>query len=211
MKQGLFVVIEGCDGAGTTVQSAMLVERLKSCGREVLGTCEPTPRPVGRLIRQALRGELEDVFSWEAMALLFAADRVEHSRKCIEPALNDGFIVVSDRYDLSSLTYQSLTSGQRGPRQEDARKWLRSLNSTCVRPDRTFVLDVSAQCAAQRREQRKGPPELFETTELQARLAALYRRAASVTTDPIERIDGERDVESVHDDIWTALQPSLSR
>ncbi len=198
MTRGRFIVLEGIDGSGTTTQAKRLTEELARRGRSVVATWEPSTGPVGQLIRRALRHELarddggQRELSWETLALLFAADRADHVESVIRPALDAGLIVVSDRYDLSSLTYQSLTA----PEPDGALAWIRTLNARAVRPDLTLVLDVAGDVAEVRRASRGGPAELFEVTELQRRLAALYTRAERLV--PADRlvhvVDGEPDV-----------------
>lgn len=111
MAKTPFVVLEGLDGAGTTTQTKLLVERLTARGIPAIATHEPTSGPIGTLIRRALRhdwprpeGELGSVEppSWATLALLFAADRLEHLQRVVDPALAQGKVVVSDRYDLST-------------------------------------------------------------------------------------------------------------
>ena len=207
--RGRFIVLEGIDGSGSTTQANLLVERLRRSGRPALGTCEPSQGPVGTLIRQALGHRLEDAggaplaLDWVSLALLFAADRSDHVHRCIEPALRVGQFVVSDRYDLSSLAYQSATSGE----GIEVLTWIRQLNQRAPRPDLTIVVDVSALTAERRRLQRGEAAELFEVPELQQRLAAVYRDAKSlVPGDRLLHVDGEAGVAAVAEAIWSAVQ-----
>src|ERR1700722_11897047 len=128
-KGGRFVVLEGIDGAGTTTHVARLAERLRTMGVAVRATREPSDGPVGTLVRQVLTGRLVvpggRAPGWATMALLFAADRMDHVESEIDPFISEGGIVVSDRYDASSLAYQSVSSGM-GAGQ--AVEWIRSLN-----------------------------------------------------------------------------------
>lgn len=195
-----FIVLEGIDGSGTTTQAAMLAEKLRALGREVVLTREPTAGPVGRFLRLALAGKLTDQegapteLDWSAMALLFSADRLDHLKREIDPALGRGAVVVSDRYDLSSLIYQSATC----PDGEAVLPWLRSLNARARRPDLTLVLDVSADVAEERRRSRASEPEIFEKAELQRRLSQLYKRAAEfVSGDTLKLLPGDGDVAEV--------------
>ncbi len=177
--RGRFVVLEGTDGSGTTTQCEALVEALSAIGIPAVATREPTAGPVGQLLRAALekrlmRGaELHRTFDWTTFALLFAADRTDHVANEIAPALAKGTWVVSDRYDLSSLIYQSLTASEPAA----ALAWVRQLNVHALRPDLVVVLDVDAEVAAARRLARGGAEELFERRELQARLALAYLAA----------------------------------
>jgi dTMP kinase len=212
MIEGHFIVIEGIDGAGTTTQTTRLCERFSAQGLPALSTREPTAGPVGALIRQALTHRLvvpglhgPRPPSWKTMALLFAADRLDHLEAEIIPNLLDGVSVISDRYDLSSLAYQSATSDGDDPTPVLA--WLRAINGHARRPDLTLVVDVPADVAAQRRRTRGQASELYEFDELQRRLADAYLHAeALVPGDTIVHIDGTASVEQVADAIWAAVQ-----
>ncbi len=189
---GLFVVFEGIDGAGTTTQCERYATRLRARRRLVHVTREPSTGPVGSMIRLALthRLALPSAHQAETMALLFAADRLDHVAAEIEPHLRDGYVVLSDRYDLSSLAYQSTTSNS----GDDAGtvSWIRDLNRHARRPDLTLVLDVSPDVAAARRRARGGAAELFDAAEVQARLASAYLGAgALVPGDRLVHIDGD--------------------
>lgn len=178
-SRGRFVVLEGIDGSGTTTQAKLLAEALERHGTPVCLTAEPSTGPIGKLIRRALTRTLEadsgghHSLSWSAMALLFAADRLDHVESVVGPALAEGRTVVSDRYVLSSLAYQSVTS----PEGKGSVPWIREINGRALRPDLTLVIDVDPDVAAVRRAARGGPPEIFEVQEIQRRLAAVYAGA----------------------------------
>ncbi len=186
---GTFIVVEGVNGCGSTTHARLLAKSLRAPGREVVLTCEPTNGPVGGLIRQILQRRLfvTDAtgprgFAWSTMALLFAADRLDHLDSVVMPALRDGSVVVSDRYLLSSLAYQSATS----PEGVDAVPWIHEVNVRAQRPDLTIVIDVPANVAEGRRQNRGGTAEVFETRALQERLVAIYARAETLV--PGERV-----------------------
>jgi dTMP kinase len=207
-----FIVLEGTDGSGTTTQVERLGEWLRLAGHSVHTTREPTAGPVGRFLRSALRSELVDedrapvTLDWASMALLFAADRMDHGTRQIIPALERGEIVVSDRYDLSSLLYQSLTSPQGG----SALPWLRSINSQVIRPDLTIVLDLPDQVAAARRAARGGEPELYERAELQKLLCQGYRNAPELLpNDHIVHVDAALTVAEVEKQIRKKVEDLL--
>src|SRR4051794_39705484 len=113
-RPGRFIVLEGIDGAGTTTQTARLVDRLRGDGKTAVKiTREPSDGPIGSLVRQVLTGRIVSpggrAPGWTTMALLFAADRMDHVESEIEPFLLSDGVVVSDRYDASSLAYQSVS------------------------------------------------------------------------------------------------------
>jgi dTMP kinase len=205
---GVFVVLEGIDGAGTTTQAQRWAAHLRSQRRAVHVTREPSSGPVGSQIRLVLsqRIALPARHQAEVMALLFAADRLDHVASEVEPFLRDGYVVLSDRYDLSSLAYQSITAGDHDPARMVA--WIRELNRAARRPDVTVVLDVSPDVAAARRRARGGPAELFDDAELQARLANAYRNAEQlVPGDRVIHVDGDGDADAVAHALQVALAP----
>jgi dTMP kinase len=190
-----FIALEGIDGSGTTTQLARLTARLRGLGRRVHATREPSDGPVGRLIREILlgghRGPDGGEVDGRAMALLFAADRRDHLRREIEPALAAGIDVVTDRYLLSSLAYQA---------EEAERDWVAGLARAVRPPDLTLLLDVPVSVAAARRHAAGRSTERYDEDGFQARVAANYRRLAS--GDPgIVVLDGSGPVDAVADAI----------
>lgn len=207
MGQGLFVAIEGIDGAGTSTQADRLAECLRGEGRAIHLTREPSDGPAGALIRQVLRGRVVAAGStghplgWDTMALLFAADRMDHLAAEIEPNLRDGVDVITDRYYHSSIAYQAETSGS-----EDAWRWIRDLNARARTPDLTVLLDVDDGVAAKRRAARAASREIYDDLGLQARLAAFYRRLPSLLPgEAFALVDGNRDADAVHEAVVSAV------
>lgn len=210
MSAGSFVVIEGVDGAGTTTQVAQLATALRKRGVKTRETREPSSGPVGALLRQFLTGRLVTPHpdgprgpSWQTMALLFAADRLDHVAAEIEPWLAEGACVLSDRYYHSSVAYQALTAAGGDLLSHIA--WIRSLNGQARKPDLTIVLDVPASEAGARRRARGGV-ELYDADELQARLVDFY--AGLDRHFPGERIvhvSGVGSIEQIARDVLSAL------
>src|SRR3954470_23043326 len=211
---GLFVVVEGIDGCGSTTHAKLLAKAIRSRGPEVVLTCEPSTGPIGSLIRQVLQRRLfvPDAtgprnFAWSTMALLFAADRMDHLDSTVAPALRAGSVVVSDRYDLSSLSYQSVTA-HNGP---ESIPWIRELNAQALRPDVTIVIDVPASVAEERRRLRGGVEEMFEAREIQAKLATVYARAEElVPDDRVLHVNGTGEVQEVASRVFEALISAAS-
>jgi dTMP kinase len=205
-KRGRFVVLEGIDGAGTTTHVARLADRLRKQKLTVRTTREPSDGPIGTLVRQVLTGRMVvpggRAPNWATMALLFAADRMDHVESEIEPWIHQGGILISDRYDASSLAYQSVSSGRGGA---DAVEWIRALNKFCARPDLTVVLDVNFEEAARRRDERGEQAQLYEQNEVQRALAVFYRDLAKhLPKDHIVLIDAGGTIDEVHERIYAA-------
>jgi len=192
-----FIVIEGIDGAGTTTQAKLLCDWMVSRGRRCLLTSEPSRGPVGILLRQILSGSVPTPDN-DAIALLFAADRIDHLEREVLPALKSGSDVVSDRYYHSSFTYQSL--------QGDL-EWIRELNSRARAPDVTYILDLPADLAARRRRNQRTSEELYEKDATQQKLEEAYRRLPAWMQDElIVMVDGGQDIQAVHAAITTDLE-----
>jgi dTMP kinase len=198
---GRFLVLEGLDGAGTTTQAQRLAAWMREQGRKVHVTAEPSSGPVGALVRQVLtrriagapraRGEAA-AFDPSALALLFAADRLDHVSAEIAPRVADGWDVLSDRFTLSSLAYQTLTCA-------DA-SWVEAINRCARAPDATLFLEVSPATAVRRRFAASGQREIFEVPAFQRRVARSYRSGIARLREMgqrVEIVDGERQVEEV--------------
>ncbi len=203
-----FVVIEGLDGAGTTTQCAALARELRAQGREVVTTREPSDGPIGKLIRQALTRQLglaakKKPLTPETLALMFAADRVDHVAREIKPALQNGAVVLSDRYLLSSLAYQ----GSQLPIA-----WVEEINAMARVPDLTLFLEIDPELGAQRRAGRGGKQELYETRAIQRRTAKQYLKAIALRRKAGEKIvviDGGSSVDEVTAAAMKALEKRL--
>jgi dTMP kinase len=166
---GRFIVIEGIDGSGTTLQTRALGEWLAARGHAVLETREPSTGAIGALARRRLA--VDAAPDPATLALLFAADRLDHIAREVAPALAARQVVLSDRYLLSSFAYQALDCDE---------AWVRQINRQAPRPDLTLVLDVPADVAFARVQRRQADgaavAERFDALDLQRRLAAAYRR-----------------------------------
>ncbi len=210
MGRAPFIVIEGIDGAGTTTQAARIVEALQARNIKVHGTREPSDGAVGRFLRDILTGRVasqgrKTALRGKKLALLFAADRLDHLEGEVLPHLEDGVCVVSDRYDHSSVAYQSVSE-----REPAGIPWLRELNRFADRPDLTLVLDVSPEVARARRLARSADKELFDDDDLQVRLGQFYARIEQhFPGERIVHIDADRDVEAVFSDILAHVLPLL--
>jgi dTMP kinase len=189
--RGKFIVLEGIDGSGTTTQLDRSVAYLVSLGHPAVGTREPSTGPVGRLLREVLLGQhrLSDgaPMSGHSMALLFAADRIDHLQREIEPSLAVGITVISDRYLLSSLAYQA---------EEADRDWVAGLAKDVRAPDLTILLDVPIEVAAKRRQAAGRPIERYDADSYLAKVAANYRELAHKEPSAVI-LDGSASKEDV--------------
>jgi dTMP kinase len=156
--RGLFVVLEGPDGAGKSGAAASLVEALRGAGLDVVATREPGGTPIGEALREVLlrAGAVER--SGLADALLFNAARAELVRTVIQPALERGAVVVSDRYAMSSTAYQGYGAGV----PLDDLRALERVATGGLRPDLVVLVDVPVEAGLARRQAGAGGETRFE-------------------------------------------------
>lgn len=206
--KGAFIVLEGLDGAGTTTMARHLIETLENEGVPAAFTCEPSNGPIGTLIRQALGGRLVRPdgtrLDGTTLALLFAADRIDHHGSEIAPLLDRGVTVVCDRYFLSSLAYQG---------QEIDTDFVEGANSRAPTPDLTLFLRVTPQTALSRRRRRYSGEELYEALETQRRVADAYEKAMDRHREShqVRIIDAERGLPEVAADCVDAVRRVLEK
>lgn len=196
VDHGTFICLEGLDGCGKTTQAKLLARRLKT-KYEAIYTAEPSRGQIGKFIKKrylhaSTRG------STVVEALLFAADRVEHLKNEVAPALERGKIVVSDRYVFSSLAYQ----GAAGIDLE----WIESVNKHAFRPDLALFIDVDPKTVVGRLKQKKS---VMENLETQLKVQQVYSKY--VETGALVRIDGNKSKREVAKAIWQAVSDHLHR
>jgi len=204
---GRFIVFEGLDGAGTTTQARLLSDRLQKQGRTVYLAHQPSEGAVGQLIRQILAGRAATrqadgklgVGDERVMALLFAADRLDHLQSQIEARLARGEDVILDRYTLSSLAYQGASISH---------DFITHANRFARRPDLTLFLYVPASVALERVRSRGAKLERYETAHQLSMIEREYSRVVG-TLASVVSIDGTRPVADVAELCYAALQQQL--
>jgi dTMP kinase len=195
------IAVEGLDGAGTTTQCHRLVAWMRGRGRRVWATAEPSLGPVGSLIRQILKGG-DPTFDRSALALLFAADRLDHLQCEILPHLAAGDDVVTDRYVASSLAYQSLDADL---------AWVRAINQAARHADLTLYVRVPVDVCLQRMAGRSAQREVFEERDVLMRVSAGYEAVLSElrAVGAVEVIDGVGSPDEVGENIQRAMEALL--
>lgn len=207
---GMFLSLEGGDGAGKSTQSRAIADWLRGQGWTVLVTREPGGTPVGEKVRSILLDPGPGM-SGRTEALLFAADRAEHVASTIMPALSRGEAVLTDRYVDSSLAYQG--AGRVLNREEIAR--INGWATQGLRPHLTILLDVDPAVSAQRARARSEPLDRLEGESVEFRQAVREQFVELANHDP-ERylvVDASVDVEDVTKRIAERLEmmPELAR
>jgi dTMP kinase len=195
--KGLFICVEGLDGCGKTTQAKLLVRKLKKMGWDAVYTAEPSRGEIGKFIQKYCLHSEKRTFPI-VEALLFAADRFEHVKKEVVPALNEGKIVVSDRYVYSSLAYQGATGLDL--------KWIEMINEHAIRPNLAFFVDVEPEAVIKRLKLKKS---VMENLETQRKVREVYVKL--VEKEELVRIDGNRSEKKVADDILKVVLKFLEK
>lgn len=192
-SRSILIAVEGIDGAGKTTQVKMLREALERAGESPVVSKEPTNGPWGKIIKEsASQGRL----SPEAELDAFLHDRTEHVETLIAPALEQGKVVILDRYFYSSIAYQ----GSRGANVEEIRS---IMESRFPIPDAVFVLDIDPAVGIHRIAHSRGEePNHFEDRGNLSRARAIFR---SMVSPNIHHINGAMARESVHSAIIERL------
>ena len=193
-KKGVFIVIEGLDGSGKTTQATLLTKKLSE-DHKILLTAEPSRGKTGTFIREGYLYE-DKRLPTEAEALLFAADRIEHLYSEIKPALDEGKLVICDRYIYSSLAYQ----GSAGLSLE----WIKTINARALQPDFSIFIDVSPERVIERLQRKKS---VMETLETQTKVREIYLKY--VAKGELVRIDGDKPKDAVAEEMYAKVSGLL--
>jgi dTMP kinase len=197
MKQrGFFICVEGLDGCGKTTQTKLLVSRLKE-SYSAFYTAEPTNGKIGRFIKEYCL-DADNRGSSVVEALLFAADRFEHVLTEIAPAMNEGKLVMSDRYLYSSLAYQ----GSAGLDLD----WIKKINEHAVKPDLALFIDVEPEAVTQRLKPKRS---VMENLETQRKVREVYLKF--VEKGELVQVNGNAPKEKVADEILQTVLSFLER
>ncbi len=194
----MFIAFEGLDGSGSTTQSKLLVKRLEEAGHPAIHTKEPTDgTPIGKLIREALQHQWS--CSSEGLQLLFSADRAEHLKQVIQPALENEKIVVTDRYMMSTLAYGGLSVEM---------DWLKELNKKFIQPELTLLFKLDPEICIERIHKRGDAFELFEEKEKLEMIWKQYEKA-SLHFKNVHVMDANRPIEAISKEVWSIVHPLI--
>ena len=196
VSRGIFICVEGLDGCGKTTQAKLLVRRLKK-DYDAIYTAEPSNGTVGKIIKkQYLHADKRG--SAVVEALLFAADRVEHLKTDVLPALDEGKLVVSDRYAYSSLAYQGATGLDL--------EWIEKINEHAIRPDMALFIDVEPETVIRRLKRKRS---VMENLETQLKVREIYLRF--IGEGGLVRIDGNKPKREVAKEITATVKEFLKK
>lgn len=200
---GLFVCLEGGEGAGKSTQSALLADRLTEQGYQVRRTFEPGDTPVGRRLREIVLDPATGALADRTEALLYAADKAEHVAAVVEPALARGEVVITDRYVDSTLAYQGAGRDLDPDEVEAVARWA----TGDLRPHLTVVLDLDPGVGMSRfadRDRIEG-----ESAEFHQRVRSAFLAMAAADPAHYLVLDARGPIDELAALIWGAVEPWL--
>lgn len=200
---GIFIALEGGEGAGKSTQAKLLEQWLSSAGHDVVLTREPGGTPVGAALRAILLNHDTGSLSPRTEALVYAADRAEHLDALIRPALTVGSIVITDRYVDSTLAYQG---AGRSLDVADLEQ-LAQIATGGLRPHLTVVLDIDPVDGLS----RAGELDRIESEPLDfhQRVREQFLSLAAADPDRYLVVSATGDVDATHATIRAAVEPLL--
>ena len=213
MKNGFFITFEGGEGTGKSTQIKLLEEYLKAKGEDVVSTKEPGGTDVGLEIRKLLVCGDKDKFDAIAEALLYFADRHIHLTKKIWPAMENGAIVMSDRFADSTFAYQYW-----GYNKRVSKETLQQLYKIAVgdfKPDLTVILDIDPKIGLERSFNKAKTMEVKELRfegrefEFHQNLRKGFLEIAKAEPERCIVLDANKSIEELHKDIVKIVDQRL--
>jgi dTMP kinase len=210
---GTFITFEGIDGSGKSTQLRLLNNFLRTIGCNVLLTREPGGTKLGLRLREALLDATEEVDPLTEL-LVFAADRAQHVRRILVPALESGAVVISDRYADATVAYQG--AGRGFPPELISQ--IVQLATGGLKPDLTLLFDLSVNDATTRTTRRSTAKNAargardrldIEHAEFHARVRAAYLKIAEAEPERVKVIDTSGPVERTHTRVKQLIVPFL--
>ena len=209
---GTFITFEGIDGSGKSTQLRLLASFLRLKGYEVITTREPGGTPVGVRLRAALLDEQEQVDPLTEL-LVFAADRAQHVRRVLRPALESGHIVLSDRYADATVAYQGAGRGF----APQVISEIVELATEGLTPDRTLLFDLPVAESIERMRRRaegkrkadRGDRLDAENEEFYTRVRNAYLRMVNDEPERFRIIDTSASIEETHNRVKEVVVPWL--
>ncbi len=198
MKKGLFITVEGTDGSGKSTQIKLMKKYIEDKGYQTVFTREPGGTSISEKIREVILDVNNKEMSRTAEMLLYAASRAQHVSEVIKPAVDQGKVVICDRFVDSSYVYQGFGRGI-------DLKLIELVNQVAlegVQPDITFFFDISPEIALKRRIESTGADRIEqEKMDFHLRVYEGYKKLALLYPDRIKSIDSSRSIGEIAENI----------
>ena len=208
MKKGMFITFEGADGSGKTTQIELLKKYLLNNNIDFVFTREPGGTIISEAIREIILDKTYDEMTNKTEVLLYAASRAQHVEQYIKPLLEQGKIVICDRYIDSSVVYQGIA---RGIGVEEVFK-INSWATNSLQPDITILLDIDVSVSIKRKVKQKELDRLeLQKEEFHKKVIEGYRMLANKEKGRFLIVDASLQVEEIHQIIIDYITKNLER
>jgi len=205
-REPRFVVFEGGEGSGKSTQCALLADRLRFAGHDVVVTREPGATPLGAEIRTLLLGTDGPAVDPRAEALLYAADRAQHVAEVVRPALDRGAVVISDRYVDSSIAYQGAGRSLDIVQVATVSRWA----TGGLVPGMTIVLDIEPAAGLVRAGRVEAPDRLeSEPLAFHERVRAGFLALAAAAPARYAVVDATGEPDAVAAEVARIVEASI--
>ncbi|MDI6727514.1 MAG: dTMP kinase [Thermodesulfovibrionales bacterium] len=202
-KKGIFISLEGIEGTGKTTQARLLSERLVEKGYEVMLTQEPGGTVIGNRIREILLHVDHREMSYMTEFLLYNAARAQHLSEKILPALNQGKVVITDRFTDSTIAYQGYGRGI----DIELLKSIDLIATGGIRPDLTILFDLDVETGLQRNKGINKVDRLeLEEIEFHKKVREGYLKIAEAEPDRIKTVDASLPLKDVSEKVWEIVR-----
>ena len=203
MQQGLFITLEGVEGAGKSTLMAYVAEVFSEKGKQVVQTREPGGTKTGEQIRSILLDKSNTSLSDDTELLLMFAARLQHINEVISPALSSGEIVICDRFTDASYAYQGAGRGLDTSRIQILEDWVQQ----GLKPDLTLLFDLDVETGL-RRAGKRSEADRFEQEEVSffERIRACYLERAENEPERFRIVDASQSFENVKQQIQIILE-----
>lgn len=209
---GFFITFEGIEGCGKSTQVRLLTKAFEETGIHCIVTREPGGTSIGSKIRDILLNPDHKGMAAEAELLLYAADRAQHVREVIKPSIDNGKVVVCDRFADATLAYQGFGRGLDVATIHD----LNRIASLGIRPDLTLLLDCPVETGIGRALERNSKNSHIKDDRFEREALAFHQKVregylsiAKSEPDRIKVIDACQDVETMQNEIWKVVNGML--
>ena len=207
---GTFITFEGIDGSGKSTHLRLLANFLQSNGLDVVLTREPGGTPVGNRLRAALLDAREEVDPLTEL-LVFAADRAQHVRRVLRPAIEAGRVIISDRYADATAAYQGAGRGFSAELISE----IIGLATEGLKPDLTLLFDLSVKESNTRTRRRTNGQQAGdrldgESTEFHTRVRDAYLHLAETEPHRVKIIETNQSVEETQERVKAIIVPFLT-
>ncbi len=205
LTKSIFISFEGIDGCGKSTQVDLLIKKLNNIKIRSLLVREPGGSKISEDIRSILLDNANRSMSNETEALLMTASRAQLTRELIIPKLNDGYVVIADRFQDSTIAYQG------GGRGLDI-SFLKSLNLFATNnliPNMTFYIDISAKEGLKRTSMNEFDRIENAGENFQVNVRNEYLNLVKMEPQRVFLVDGTKTINDIHKEIWSKIEKKI--